>query len=223
MLYPVFLSLKDCRALVAGAGKVGKRKIAGLLEAGPAAIFVFDPGLSGAEKQELELSPVVRVFLRKAEKDDIGECVLVFAATSDATENCRIATLCREAGVFCNMADDPDGSTFQVPAHARVRDLSAAFSTGGHSPALAGRIRKDAERWLEETYGPLSTFMGRLRPLVLSLDGNADSHGELFRALVNSRLGEALADGDGKCARDIVTAHFPAPLHIHIEELLHGL
>lgn len=223
MLYPVFLSLKDCRVLVAGGGKVGRRKIAGLLAAGPAAVLVFDPGLSGPDKQELELSPVVRVFLRKAGKGDIGECALVFAATCDAMENSRIAALCRDAGVFCNVADDPDGSTFHVPAHARVRDLSAAFSTGGHSPALAGRIRKDAELWLEERYGPLSTFMGRLRPLVLALDGDAASHGELFRVLINSRLGEALTSGDGKCVRDIVTALLPAPLHSHIEELLHGL
>lgn len=223
MLYPVFLSLKDCHVLVAGAGTVGRRKIAGLIEAGPAAVLVFDPGLSGAAKQELELAPVVRVFLRKVEKNEIDKCALVFAATGDAAENRRIAALCGDAGVFCNVADDPDGSSFQVPAHARVRGLSAAFSTGGHSPALAGRIRKDAEFWLEERYGPLSTFMGRLRPLVLSLDGDAGSHGDLFRALVNSRLGEALACGDGKCARDIIRALFPAPLHVHIEELLHGL
>lgn len=222
-LYPVFLSLAGCRVLVAGAGAVGRRKIAALRDARPADLCVFDPALCEEDARELASYPGTRVFFRSVEEEDIAGCALVFAATGDAAENGRIAALCAARQIFCNIADNPDGSSFHVPACARVGDLAAAFSTGGHSPALAARIRKDATVWLEDAYGPLLTFMGRLRPLVLVRDGHFAGHGELFRTLVNSGLGEALSRKDGPAARHVAHSLLPEHLHGHIEELLHGL
>lgn len=222
-LYPVFLSLADSRVLVAGAGKVGRRKIAGLCDARAREILVFDPALSMEDQRELQAMSGVRVCCRTVRDDDIAGCTLVFAATSDRAENERIAALCAARSIPCNVADDPEGGTFHVPAHTRLEGLLAAFSTAGRSPALAGRIRKDAAVWLERNYGPLLIFMGRLRPLVLAMDGGAEKHGELFRSLVNSGLGEFLACKDRQKIREIATALLPPPLHGHIEELLHGL
>lgn len=222
-LYPVFLSLADSRVLVAGAGKVGRRKIAGLRDARAGEILVCDPALSETDQRELQALSGVRVLCRAVRDDDIAGCALVFAATSDRAENERIATACAAQGVLCNVADDPDGGTFHVPAHTRLNGLLAAFSTAGKSPALAARIRKDAAVWLEERYGPLLVFMERLRPLVLAMDGEAGQHGELFRSLVNSELGDFLARQDRQKIRETVTALLPASLHGHIEELLHGL
>ncbi len=224
-LYPVFLSLADSRVLVAGAGNVGRRKIAGLLEARAREIVVVDPGLSGTNERDLRKLPGVRVCCRPVQDDDIAGCALVFAATNDRAENARIAALCAAKSIPCNVADDPANGTFHVPAVARLagEGLLAAFSTAGRSPALAGRIRKDAAVWLEETYGPLLIVMERLRPLVLSMDGGAEKHGELFRSLVNSNLGECLARQDRQTIRECIAALLPASLHGHIEELLHGL
>lgn len=221
--YPVFLSLAGRTVLVAGAGAVGRRKIAALHDAGAAEILVFDPGLSNREAQGLASLPGVRMLRRVLESGDIAGCALVFAATGDNAENDRIAMLCAAANIFCNKADDPEGSTFHVPAHTRCGSLTAAFSTGGQSPALAARIRKDAEGWLEENYGPLCAFMGRLRPLALAQEEDSDRNGSMFRALVDSGLGNALSGKDGDTARAITRELLPEQLHCHIEELLHGL
>jgi len=222
-LYPVFLSLAGRTVLVAGAGTVGRRKLAALREADAAVILVFDPGLSDEEARELASTIGARVFRRPLEGGDIAGCALVFAATGDRAENERIAALCTAANIFCNTVDDPAGSTFHVPAHTRVGSLTAAFSTGGQSPALAARIRKDAEGWLAAHYGPLLVFMGRLRPLVLALGEDSGRNRDMFRALVNSGLGDALGGRDGDAARAIARNLLPKPLHCRIEELLYGL
>lgn len=222
-LYPVFLSLAGRTVLVAGAGTVGRRKIAALRDAEAASILVFDPGLSDGEARELASTTGTRVFCRTLESGDIAGCALVFAATGDREENKRIAALCAAANIFCNKVDDPEGSTFHVPAHTRLGNLTAAFSTGGQSPALAARIREDAEGWLDTQYGPLLVFMGRLRPLALALEEDSCRNGIMFRALVDSSLGNALGGKDGHTARSIARNLLPEPLHCHIEELLHGL
>jgi precorrin-2 dehydrogenase/sirohydrochlorin ferrochelatase len=222
-VYPVFLSLAGSRVLVAGAGRVGGRKVAGLRDARAGEILVFDPALSEEERRDLQAMPGVRVFCRTVQEGDIAGCVLVFAATGDSAENGRIAALCAARNILCNVADDPEGGTFHVPAHVRVEGLTAAFSTGVRSPSMSGRIRRDATVWLKRNYGPLLVFMGRLRPLVLSADNEAEKHGELFRSLVDSGLGEALASKDARKMRETAAALLPASLHGHIEELLHGL
>ena len=222
-LYPIFLSLENVHVLVAGAGKVGRRKIAGLLEARAGMVLVFDPGLSSEAQAELETSPAVRIFCRAVTTADLDDVRLVFAATGDAVENLRIAALCSKRGILVNVVDNPTISDFYVPAVARSSDLTAAFSTGGNSPALAARIREDAENWLEEAYGPLLIFMRRLRPLVLAENKSADENGEVFRSIVRSDIGEAMATGQWQRARDIAAAFLPRSLHEHIEELFHGL
>lgn len=222
-LYPVFLALTGSRVLVAGAGSVGRRKIAGLCEANACDILVLDPGLSSNATREIENLPGVSFHARSATKEDLPGCALVFAATGDAAENRRIADWCRSLNIPCNIADDPVGSSFHVPAHTNVHGLAVAFSTGGQSPALAARIRREAGEWLENRYGPLLVFMGRVRPLVLGAGFRAEQNGGIFRSLANSGLGDALRRKDGKTARDLASMMLPASLHDHIEELFHGL
>ena len=222
-LYPVFLSLADSRVLVVGAGKVGRRKVAGLCDAGTKEIFVFDPGLSDAETKTLLRFSGVRVFQRTVTENDLKECVLVFAATNDPTRNRELAALCKERNIFCNVVDDPDCGSFHVPASTRVEELTIAFSTGGKSPALAAHLRRESELWIERDYSSLLILLRRLRPIILNMDNNADRHGEIFRSLVNSGLGQALARTDRPEASRILTALLPPSLHDRIEELLHVL
>lgn len=222
-LYPVYLSLASCRVLVVGAGGVGKRKIASLCAAGAGDILVLDPALSPGDLAELNAMPHVAAFARSATEADIAGRQLVFAATGEGGENQRLAALCKSLNAWCNVADDPEASSFHVPATASVNGVSLAVSTGGMSPALAKRIRVEAAAWLEETYGPLAAVLGRLRPLVLALGGETGANSGLFRAVAYSRLGPVLQSGNRDEARELLRALLPQTLHGHIEELLDGL
>lgn len=220
--YPIFLSLRDFQVLVVGAGSVGKRKITALCKCGAGDILVLDPGLPPSHAKDLADLPNVRVECRSVCEEDVRGKLLVFAATNDKAENGRIGAMCTALKVPCNIVDDPESSTFHVPARTRAAGIAAAFSSDGKSPALAKRIKDDAGGWLEANYGPLLRFMARLRPLVLALGEETENNTFIFRAVTYSRLGEVLAEGDLDAAREIAEAVLPESLHKHIEELLHG-
>lgn len=222
-LYPVFLSLRSCRVLVVGAGRVGMRKITSLCEAEAGDVLVLDPGLTPDGLARLNAIPAVSAYARRAEERDISGRQLVFATTDDAVENKRIAALCRAEHIWCNVADDPQAGSFHVPAKAVTGELTLAVSTGGVSPALAKRIRTEGATWLRETYGPLATVMGRLRPLVLAQDQDTEENSVLFRNVVQSRLGVLLRQGNRAEAAGLLRALLPVALQGHVEELLHGL
>ena len=221
-LYPLFLDLHDARCLVAGLGDVGCRKLRGLLEAGAGTVLTFDVAEPSAEAAALLASPQVRHARRACAEEDVRGCRLVFAATGDRAENARIAALCRAHGVPCNCVDAPDAGDFLVPALARQGELMLALSTGGASPALARRWRRELEEWLAPRVR-MARLMGRLRPCVLALSTDSRQNGNLFRSLAESPLQHWLQDGDMQACRDFLAQSLPPELHARIPEFLHDL
>ncbi|MEQ1701038.1 MAG: NAD(P)-dependent oxidoreductase, partial [Ilumatobacteraceae bacterium] len=73
--------------------------------------------------------------------DDLAGHQLVITATDVPAVNAQVAADARAAGIWVNSADDPENCSFILPAIARRGPLIAALSTGGASPALAGRLR----------------------------------------------------------------------------------
>lgn len=201
--YPLFLSLEGEHCLVAGLGEVGRRKLAGLIDAGVGSVLVLESKADGAEggmtpdaeAARLAADPRVQLERRACTAEDVRAARLVFAATSDARENARIAALCREAGVLCNCASAPELGAFAVPAVARSGGLRAALSTGGASPALTRILRRELEGWLASR-AALAHFLGQLRPLVLALGKDTRHNSQLFRKVAASPLGDWLTEGD---------------------------
>ena len=142
--YPVFLDPRGKPVLVAGAGKVGLRKIKGLLEAG-ARVTVVAP----RAESELESLPVAwqRHRFRKA---DLRGAVLAFAATDDRKVNHAVATEAKRLGIPVNVADAPSECDFLVPARVCKGSVQIAVSTSGRSPRLATALRRKLERLLGE-------------------------------------------------------------------------
>lgn len=225
MHYPVFLDLSGRHVLILGAGRVGRRKLASLLPCEPEEITLLD--IRPATDELLPLLDNERVRFRQLPEGglismrDLRGVTLAFAASSNRDANAHLARLCREANILCNAGDAPGEGNFQVPAFCRIGQLTAAFSTDGLSPALARRIRREAEEWLGGRFSPLLTVMGRLRPLVLGLEQSTESNTELFRALVHSPLGDRLNARDYAAAGLVLQEFLPAALHPCIGDLLH--
>lgn len=224
--YPLLLDLHGRACLVVGAGGVGRRKLASLLDCGPASVLVLDA--NPAAPDDPELAPLlahhaVRFEARPFAPADVDGCALAFAATGNRAVNAAVADACRQRNVPCNVADAPDTGAFIVPAHFACGELTVALSTGGHSPALARRIRMDLQQWFGARYDGITLLLGRLRPLVLALGHETGQNTALFRALVESPLIDALAARDRAGAERILTELLPAELHPRIVELLHEL
>lgn len=221
--YPMFVNLQGRHCLVVGAGQVGLRKIRSLAECGASPLTIIDARQPDAALLELAKRPGVRLLNRRFEDHDLDGVFLVIAATSDGALNQRIASRCRDAGVLCNVIDAPESGSFIVPSSVVRGDLAIAVSTGGASPALTKRIRKDLQERFGEEYAQLLTLMARLRPAVLAVGRGAPENAALFRTLAGSRLLEAFRGEDRPLAESELVTILPRELHHLIPELLDGL
>ena len=155
-LFPAFLKLTGHPCLVVGAGPVAQEKIEGLLRTG-AEIRVVAPRAT-REIQAWARAAKIRWHARKFRASDLRGVFLVVAATSSPELHAQIYKQARRRGVLCNIVDDPEHCDFYYGSVVRRGSLQIAISTGGHSPALAQRLRtrferefgEEYEHWLEE-------------------------------------------------------------------------
>ncbi len=143
MLYPIFLNLDGKRCVVVGGGEVADRKARKLLQA-KAKVVVISPEV----KPELA-SMAAEVRRRPYREGDLEGAFLVFAATDRRDVNAAVAREARARGVPVNVADNPTEGDFALPSTLRRGRLQVAVSTGGASPTLARRIRRE----LEDAFG----------------------------------------------------------------------
>lgn len=221
--YPVFIDLSDKDCLVVGAGEVGRRKIAALLERSPRSLLVVDTREPDDEMVEIVEHPAVTHETRTFDPSDLDGRFLVIASTSDEATNWRISNLCKERNILCNIVDQPEKCSFIVPAVFTQGDLTLAVSTGGSSPALAKKIRKELDEHFGAHYGHFLVFMSRLRPLVLDMGQGTAANTDLFREVVGSQLLDAMQQGDRARAEHILQNVLPPALSPRAGELLDGL
>ena len=223
--YPMFIDLQGKRCLIVGAGAVGLRKLEALLPCQPEEVLVLDTAAPSEDirqytKSASDRPAVVRFEQRAFTPADMHGRALAFACTGNRKSNEAVADAAKEHAVLCNIVDAPATGDFIVPAHFESGDILVALSTGGHSPALARRIRQELQAQFGQRYAALAALMGRLRPLVLAQNNETRQNTALFRELVNSTLIDALEAGDIIQARTILQDILPAPLHQNIGELL---
>lgn len=146
--YPICLILEGQRCLVVGGGPIAARKALELVRSG-GDVTVISPFCSDEMKDLLSFEQVNFVE-RTFSDDDIEDCFIVVAATDDMDVNQRVADIAQKRRVLVNVVDQPDLCTFTAPAVVRRGPLTLTISTGGASPALSARLRRD----LSEQYGP---------------------------------------------------------------------
>lgn len=148
---------------MAGGGAVAARKLTELIRCG-AEVTVVAPQASEAIER---LVPAVKLERRPFRLGDETGKYLVFACTDDAEANRRIAALCGNANILCNVADDADAGSFHVPGLIRHGNVTVTIGTGGAAPGLTRYLK----RVLGEALGPevaeaatlVSAFRARLK------------------------------------------------------------
>ena len=143
VLYPIFLNLDGKRCVVVGGGAVANRKARKLLQA-RARVVVISPEV----RPELA-SMTVEVRRRPYREGDLEGAFLAFAATDRREVNAAVVREARQRDIPVNVADEPSEGDFALPSTLRRGQLQGAVSTGGASPGLAQRIRRE----LEEAFG----------------------------------------------------------------------
>ena len=156
------IGLQSRETVVIGGGSVAARKVEGLLAA-DAQVKVISPVLV-PELQNLVASGNISYTQRTYQEGDLDGVFLAIAATDDLSVNHAVWAEATRRGCLINVVDDPEHSTFILPAILHRGEMSVAVSTGGGSPALARRLRERLGDIIGTEYGILTNLLAELRP-----------------------------------------------------------
>jgi precorrin-2 dehydrogenase/sirohydrochlorin ferrochelatase len=187
-MFPLFLKLEGRPCLVVGAGRVGEGKLRGLLRAKARVKVVAPKATPGV--QRLAKSGEIVWRKRRFVARDLDGMFLVVAATSSHPANAVVLEQARRRGVLCNAVDDPRNCDFYYPAVLRRGSLQIAVSTGGASPELASRLRKELESCFGPEYGSWLGHLHHRREELLRAPMPAARRQRLLRELASRRAFE---------------------------------
>lgn len=162
--FPLFADLRDRPCLVVGGGEVALRK-ARLLCAAGAVVTVNAPRLNATLAAWVSENRIAHIPGRFRPELLAGQ-LLAIAATDDREINRQVWAEGNRRGVLVNSVDDPQASSFIVPAIVDRSPLVVAVSSGGAAPVLARRLRQWLETVLPRGLGALAQLAGVLRPKV---------------------------------------------------------
>jgi siroheme synthase-like protein len=202
MFYPVYLNLKNKRVVVIGGGEVAERKVESLLETG-AAIIVISPELT-ARLESLAKSHRIQIHRRVYAPGDCTGAALVFSATDNATVSDLVFREAANVGALVNTADQPDLCDFIMPAVVRRGDIAIAISTGGTSPGLAARLRRDIEAIIGPEYAQLAEMLAEIRPEIRRRIADPAERKALHYRILNSDIMDRLKRNDSAGARRLL-------------------
>jgi len=166
LLFPAFLKLAGRRCLVVGAGRIAGDKIQGLLRS-EAEVRVVAPAAIPRIRAWARARKI-RWNARRFRAADLQDTFLVVAATSSPALDAQIYDQARRRGVLCNVVDDPEHCDFYYGSVVRRGPLQIAISTGGHSPALAQRLRKRLEKEFGAEYEEWLEAIGEIRKVLFA-------------------------------------------------------
>ncbi|MDR2946845.1 MAG: bifunctional precorrin-2 dehydrogenase/sirohydrochlorin ferrochelatase [Candidatus Adiutrix sp.] len=193
-MFPITLRLEGRKALLLGAGKVGRRKLDKLLRAG-ARVLVVEPEPDG-HLRDLAARGLIELAAAFDEGQLEGHS-LVFAASSDPELNRLAAHAAKARGAWVNVADAPELSDFMLPAVVEDGEFQLSVSTGGASPALAASVAADLRERFGPLYGRLTRLSARLRPVILAAGLAPGEREAVFkRIILSAELKKLLAEGD---------------------------
>jgi len=185
-LYPIFLNLEDKPCLVVGGGQVAERKVNVLLEVG-ALVTVVSPEVT-EEISALAGEGRVKHLKEAFREERLEGFSLVIGATDDFQVNRVVSEAARRKGIWVNIVDSPAESDFFVPSLVRRGGLTVAISTGGGSPAMAKKVRKELEAILGQEYATILGFLGKLRPEAFASIPEEKDRASLYTQLVESGI-----------------------------------
>ena len=164
MYYPINLKIDDMKIVIIGGGKVAYRKCINFLAFNKKVVVVSEEIIKEFENIKDEIEIIEDSYNEKY----IKEAFVVVAATNNKDVNHQIGIYCREYGKLVNVVDDGDLSNFTVPSFVKRGDLLLSVSTGGKSPSLSAKIRKELEEVYDESYEEYVNLLGETRQIIIN-------------------------------------------------------
>ena len=96
-----------------------------------------------------------------------------------------------------NAVDQKDDCSFIFSSYIKEKNLVAAFSSGGNSPALTQYLKSEEKDILTPFLGELNEFMGSIREKVLKEYDTEAERKKAFEAIINSAVKEKKLPDNG--------------------------
>ncbi len=184
--YPIFADLEGRRCLVVGGGLIAQRKVTMLLACG-AKVTVISPQAT-RRLMAYARKGNIRVVARQFRPGDVRGAWLVCTATNDQAVNERVFDSATRSNTFTNVVDQPSLCSFIAPAILRRGPLTVAVSTGGASPSLAKRVRREVDQMLGREYVPMLHLLSGLRGIAKRTLPSYRDRKHYFDELVHGRV-----------------------------------
>jgi precorrin-2 dehydrogenase / sirohydrochlorin ferrochelatase len=145
-MIPIVVDPNKTPLALVGRGALACRRLAGLLAGGADGVEVY------SDQPSDELVRAAGDRLRHALPDQaaLGRVRVLWIADLPLADAVPLARRARAQGVLVNVEDVTGWCDFHNPSVVRRGDLLLTVSTGGRSPGLAARIRRE----LAERFGP---------------------------------------------------------------------
>lgn len=122
--FPMFVSLKNKKVLVIGAGNIAKRRIATLKNFG-CEIHVI------ATENRLQNSDGIKIYIRKYQAGDCIGADMVVAATNNKEVNKKIADECKGYKIPVSVCDDKSLCSFYFPSVIIKENIVIGVTSSG--------------------------------------------------------------------------------------------
>lgn len=186
MFYPVNLNLNDVKITIVGGGKVAYRKAINFLN--------FDKKVKVVSLEFVEefndIKDKIEIIKDEYKQKYIEDSFIVIAATNNKEVNKEIGIYCRDKNKLVNVVDDKDLSNFTVPSYVKRGELLISVSTGGNSPSLSAKIKKELENTYDESYGEYIELLGLAREKILKENKDIQKRRLEIKELLNLSIEE---------------------------------
>ena len=186
MLYPINLEIKDMKITVIGGGEVAYRKCKNFLEFCKSIRVISPEFIDNFELIKNKVDLIYDVYKEEYIKDSF----IVVAATNNKEINKKIGIYCRSCGKLVNVVDDIELSNYTVPSYVKRGDLLISISTGGKSPSLSSKIKKELEEKYDDSYEEYINILGEIRQEIIKKYKNISERKIILNKLVDLSLEE---------------------------------
>lgn len=186
MYYPINLRIDDMKVVIIGGGKVAYRKCMNFLAFMKKVVIISDKFIKEFET----IKEGVEIIESRYNEKYIEDAFIVIAATNNKFINNQIGTYCRKNGKLVNVVDDESLSNFTVSSFVKRGDLLLSISTGGKSPSLSMKIRKELEQIYDEGYEEYVNLLGEARQKIINNTDDIEERRKKLKDILSLSIDE---------------------------------
>ncbi len=204
----VDLNLKGNLVIVVGGGNEGLKKVNALLTQDCKILLVSDTTNRGIEKYVKQKKITFKKMkLQNADFLKKYHPFMVLATTDDRKLNRKLVEQAKKMRCYAYAADDPEVSDFAFGSVINIQDtVQVAISTGGKSPAMARKLRMQAEKIFKKMIKKEDIYQIKLqdyarREAKSKIDTFPERKKFLYSVMNDNHIKQLIADGNLKKAQ----------------------